>query len=78
MKPFSFAAYCTANDLTYPRLAKLLAISRSYACQLRLGRKPITLKMARKLHATLGLSLEMLLMANGKPKPRRKVKDNGR
>ena len=65
MKPFSFPAYCEERGLSYHELAKTLGISHSYACQLRLGTTPMTLKVARKINKVLGLPLDMLLNNDG-------------
>jgi len=66
MKPFSFPAYCEERGLSYHELARTIGISQSYACQLRLGTTPMTLKVARRIHKTLGLPLDMLLNSDGK------------
>lgn len=68
MKPFSFPAYCKDRDLSYHELASSLGISMSYACQLRLGTTPMTLKVARRINKTFGLPLDMLLKSDGKAK----------
>lgn len=60
MKSFSFPAYCRKRRISYDQLADLLGISRSYACQLRLGRKPLTIKMAKKISAAFNLSLDTI------------------
>jgi transcriptional regulator with XRE-family HTH domain len=61
MKKFSFPDYCRTQQLGYEQLAELLGISRSYACQIRLGRKPLSMTMLKRVHIKLGVPLESLL-----------------
>ena len=61
MKTFSLPHYCKQKRISYPALADMLGVSNSYACQLRLGRKPMTLSIARKLSVALGKSLDEIL-----------------
>ena len=60
-RSFSFPRYCQSNSISYNALATALGVSRSYACQLRLGRKPLTIPMARRIQSVYGLSLDVLL-----------------
>ena len=75
MKAFSLPKYCQEKDLGYKKLAELLSVSETYACQLRSGEKPVTLRVAMRLKEILGLPLERLLPAsNGKGNGRRHQK----
>jgi plasmid maintenance system antidote protein VapI len=71
-KSFSFPRYCRSNHISYAALAAALGVSRSYACQLRLGRKPLTIPMARRIQAAYGLSLDVLLAASAGTKGRKR------
>ena len=64
-KPFSLPAYCTQHKLSYKDLAATLGISASYACQLRRGTMPMTLGIARRMSAKLGISLDVMLNSHG-------------
>jgi len=64
MKPFHLPAYCKQQKLGHRQLADLLGISESYACQLRLDRKPITLRIAMLLSKKLELPLESFFKGN--------------
>ena len=61
MKPFSFPAYCRKRKIAYTDLAGALGISRSYACQLRSGQKPITATIAYAIQAAYGIPVNHLL-----------------
>lgn len=54
------ARLCRREGITYRELATHLGISQSYACQLRLGRKPMTLSVARRLATLTGYTLDDL------------------
>lgn len=44
-------------------LAEQLGISRSYACQLRLGRKPLTMRVLTLLHERFSIPGDVLLVS---------------
>ena len=68
MKATALQTYCETHSLDYQTLADRLGISRSYACQLKRGSKPMTLGIARRVSKAFGLSLETLLNHDGKGK----------
>jgi len=69
---FSLPRYCRKERLSYQALAQILKISESYACQLRLGRVPLTLPIARRLRDAIGLPLDVLF--NGDRRERRSLR----